>query len=349
MNMILVTEFTAILMLLCILTAFQNRYSLVTGFMFDCFLVGLAVLAAFTAVEMQGFILVRIIFIAAIIIISLIGVFGLYILSGYFILNARKLLKKEGRHFSNMLTLFAGIGLAIYGILTILTAVLEMPQWLRYIWVFFSMVLGVVFLHVIVYLTTMVVCNLIPAKHNKDFVVVLGSGLIDGKAPPLLQRRVDRGIRFVNKQLEKTGKQAVLIMSGGKGSDESQPEANAMLQYAATAGGNPEFILLEDKSVNTLENIQFSKRIMEEKMSGKKFRCAVVSNTFHVMRAGILARQLGMRVSAIGCKTAKYYIPNAVIREYVAFLSLHKRRYILFLSLAIVLYVAMIILENYFI
>ena len=334
--------------ILCMAALFWNRYSLLTGFMFDGLLVGLAVMAAFIAVRMQDYFVVRIIFVAALILLAIISVFGLYILGGYFILNARKLLKKEGRRFSNMLTLIAGIGLLLYGVLTILTSVLKMPLWLSYIWAFFSTVLAVIFLHVVVYLTTMILCNLVPVRCNKDFVVVLGSGLIDGKAPPLLQKRVDKGISFVNRQLKKTGKQAVLIMSGGKGSDESQSEASAMLEYAVTAGGNPEFILKEEKSVNTRENIRFSKRLMEEELPGKKIRCAVVSNTFHVLRAGILARQMGMRVSAIGCQTARYYLPNAVIREYIAFLSLYKRRYILFLTLAIVLYAAMILLETYF-
>ena len=349
MDMSVLAGLVAAWLILCLLELFRNRYSLVTGFMFDCLLAGFAVIAAFIAVEMQDVFIVRIIFLAAIFVLAIISVFGLYILSGYFFLNARRLLKKEGRRFTNMLTLFAGIGLLLYGILTILTSVLTMPVWLSYIWAFFSTVIGVVFLHVVVYLTTMIVCNLVPVRCNKDFVVVLGSGLIDGKAPPLLQKRVDKAIVFVNKQLKRTGKQAVIIMSGGKGSDESQSEAAAMLEYAVTAGGNPEFILLEDKSVNTRENIKFSKQFIEEKMPGKKVRCAVVSNTFHVLRAGILARQMGMRVSAIGCQTAKYYLPNAVIREYAAYLSLHKLRYILLLSLAILIYAAAIIIEAYFV
>lgn len=54
-------------------------------------------------------------------------------------------------------------------------------------------------------------------------------------------------------------------MSGGQGSDETRAEALAMKEYAIEQGYSEELIITEEKSKNTLENMQFSKAVMEEK------------------------------------------------------------------------------------
>ena len=47
-------------------------------------------------------------------------------------------------------------------------------------------------------------------------------------------------------------------MSGGQGSDETRAEALAMKEYAIEQGYSEELIITEEKSKNTLENMQFS-------------------------------------------------------------------------------------------
>ena len=334
--------------LLCCGVIAWNRYSLLSGFMVDGLLLGIAVWGIIFAVRLQEYLAVRIFLGAVLAVLALLSMFGLYILSGFFLLNARKLLRREGRRFANMLTLFAGIGLSLYGLLTILVLVLQVPDWVHSLWTLLNAVLGLLFFHVVTYLTTMLLSSILPAGSKQDYVVVLGSGLIDGKAPPLLRRRVDRGIRLVHRQKRRSGKQAVLILSGGQGADEPRSEASAMREYALTAGADPRWICLEEQSVNTRENLLFSKRMMAARTPNQKIRCAVVTNNYHVMRAGILARRLGMRVAGVGCKTAGYYLPNAVMREYVAYLSLHKKRYLMLALSAVALVIAAKLLENHF-
>ena len=66
---------------------------------------------------------------------------------------------------------------------------------------------------------------------HADFVVVLGAGLLDGgRVPPLLASRLDRG-HAVYRGLAARGNDPVLIVSGGKGSDERVSEADAMARY----------------------------------------------------------------------------------------------------------------------
>ncbi|WP_198671809.1 YdcF family protein, partial [Desertihabitans aurantiacus] len=49
----------------------------------------------------------------------------------------------------------------------------------------------------------------------------------------------------------------------------------------------------------------------------------VVTSSYHVLRAAMLARRLGLPAQAVGAPTARYFWPSAVLREYVAVLAEH--------------------------
>jgi uncharacterized SAM-binding protein YcdF (DUF218 family) len=129
---------------------------------------------------------------------------------------------------------------------------------------------------------------------------------------------------FYNKQKnKKKRKPPKLILCGGKGNDELCSESVAMWQYAKRKGIPDEDMLLESKSVSTFENMMFSKRIMDSESGGKPYRCIYATSNYHLLRAGILARKAGLKISGIGAKTALYYLPNAILREYIAYIRIH--------------------------
>ncbi|WP_406715568.1 hypothetical protein QEU96_05925 [Trueperella pyogenes] len=49
-------------------------------------------------------------------------------------------------------------------------------------------------------------------------------------------------------------------------------------------------------------------------------RFLFVTNNYHVLRTSFYARKLGLLGEGLGAKTARYYIPTAFMREYVAIL-----------------------------
>ncbi|MGC3161611.1 YdcF family protein, partial [Enterococcus faecalis] len=58
-------------------------------------------------------------------------------------------------------------------------------------------------------------------KYTQDFIVVLGSGLINGEiVPPLLQARINKPIQFYKAQNRATLNPPKIVMSGGQGPDE---------------------------------------------------------------------------------------------------------------------------------
>lgn len=155
---------------------------------------------------------------------------------------------------------------------------------------------------------------------NADAVIVLGAGLRQGKVSPLLAARLDRGTQVFDRL---RNPEAVLIVSGGQGADEPHPEAQAMAEYLRECGVDSERLWQEDKSRTTEENLTLSAELLSERGRSNP-QCVVVTNNYHVFRAALLMRKLGVRGHAVGAPTARYYWPSAFLREYVAILRDHK-------------------------
>ncbi|WP_197232850.1 YdcF family protein [Priestia endophytica] len=169
---------------------------------------------------------------------------------------------------------------------------------------------------------------------NKDFIIVLGSGIIGEKVPPLLASRLDKGISFYYKQMKRKEKRAKFVVTGGQGPNESIPEGEAMARYLRNAGIPSDDILIEDKAVDTDQNMRFSKEIMEKEK--QDYKAIFVTNRFHLFRAGLYAKRAGLSIDGIGSKTASYFVPNAFIREFIAILFMYKRVHLLlFIPLAL--------------
>jgi uncharacterized SAM-binding protein YcdF (DUF218 family) len=160
----------------------------------------------------------------------------------------------------------------------------------------------------------------LPKPKNCGFILVLGAGLKNqNTVTPLLAKRLDRGIKYY----EKNGRKPIFVVSGGKGPDEQVSEACAMKRYLLEKGIPEEKIITEDKSVNTYENMLFSKKIMEE--INPNYTCIIATSNYHVLRSVILAKSVGLPAHGIGGKTAWYYLPAAFIREYIAIIFQYKK------------------------
>lgn len=86
-------------------------------------------------------------------------------------------------------------------------------------------------------------------RYTQDYIVVLGSGLINGEiVPPLLQARINKAIQFYKAQNRATLNPPKIVMSGGQGPDELLPESVAMKMYALTQGIPDDDILVEAHS-----------------------------------------------------------------------------------------------------
>ncbi|MDP4145989.1 MAG: YdcF family protein [Bacillota bacterium] len=135
--------------------------------------------------------------------------------------------------------------------------------------------------------------------HKSDCIIVLGCSVYGETPSVFLQRRLGKGIELYNK-----GYAPYIIVSGGKGSGEDITEAEAMKRFLISKGIPEDKIMLEDKSENTMSNIENSKMVMDK----HNFKSAIiVSNYFHLKRASLMAKKVGIKeVGFAGVFVTKY-------------------------------------------
>lgn len=251
----------------------------------------------------------------------------------YFIVAGCIALKREGLHLSQTLSLLFGLGmLATLGIAAGLFLQLDNPAGTSYplfIFLSFCMLLaGYVLFSFFAFYFFSKLYLILPRKKDYDYVIVHGAGLLDGyRVSPLLKGRLNKGL----KAYYSANKPCKIIVSGGQGSDETISEAEAMKGYLLSQFVPEEDILLEDKSTTTYENLKYAKVLMDDLST--KYTCVFVTSDYHVFRTGIYAKKLGLSALGLGSKTASYFRPNAMIREYIAIIVKHKLLPILFLGL----------------
>ena len=263
------------------------------------------------------------------------------------------LIIKEGKTLKNLLGLFLGIFICISTLLPdFIYQLLMKTQKIDiynlnsigpYIYNFMeSMVyLSISYLECILIGTIVIAIKSVKKKveYNKDYIIILGCKIRnDGSLTPLLKGRVDRAINFRNEQLKLTGKDLIFIPSGGKGNDEVISEAEAMKRYLLSMGIKEENIIVENKSKNTYQNIKFSNELIENKESNIIFS----TTNYHVLRAGLIATEQGLKLEGIGSKTKVYFWINAFIREFIGTLYSEKKKHIIIIILIIFIIIIMI-------
>ena len=75
-------------------------------------------------------------------------------------------------------------------------------------------------------------------------------------------------------------------------------------------------IWLEDRSTSTWENFKFTLNLIEEKTGSRPEQLGVLSNDFHLFRAGIFAKQCGIDPVGIPAPTSNFTLRiNYYLRE----------------------------------
>ena len=267
---------------------------------------------------------------------------GLFLFSLSLIVSNIALLRHERPRFQNLLGILLGLILIGAGAGTYAASRFLYRYDLSYdamrVITMIRNTVGLAFTYVECILLGTIICGLRAAKHvpapDRDYILILGCCFRkDGTLTPLLKARVDKALDFWRMQKEKTGKAAFIIPSGGQGRNESMPEAKAMSNYIAGTDIPSEYVLPEDQSVNTFQNMQFSKDIIDGKNpDSSAAKVCYVTTNYHVLRSGILANKVKLSAEGLGAKTKWWFWPNAFVRECAAFFS-NRNMMILYLSI----------------
>lgn len=241
-----------------------------------------------------------------------------------------QLIRKEGFSLSHMLSLGFGVFYIAYLIVWPMLSDIRTNS----IYSFFYAYVSFVFLFTLTIFALYTISsflNLIRNRRKKyRYIIVLGCGLRNGtEVTPLLGGRIQKGIEAYQ---QNPGSK--IVFSGGQGSDEAIAEGEAMKQYALQNGVPEEAILVENRSVNTKENLLFSYECMVQDAQGDVGNLLLVTNRYHVFRALLLAKHLGISCDGRGSRTKLYFALNAFIREWIAYLVFWKKKYITVLGVS---------------
>lgn len=333
MNITLVFLLCSVVSLFFLISIYIRKYStLWVGFFFWATLSFLGLSFFYVYFSTNSFsnmphilqLLSYIIMVLVLIIGFIVFVFGAYLITLFLFLNARSMRKKERHSLINSLPLLTAISLLLFIILSFVMRYVQVPSWVHILYNSVALVLLYFAIHILLFLTTNWLCNLSHPRKNQNYIIVLGSGLVNGKVSPLLAKRIDKAIHFYQKQAQKNTP-PILLFSGGQGKDEPIAEAIAMKNYAIGKGVPEKYLLAETNSTNTLENMKFSKQILDELNPTQKYSCIYSTSNYHVLRSAIYARKAGLSIKGIGAKTALYYLPTALIREYIAHVWIYKK------------------------
>ncbi len=150
------------------------------------------------------------------------------------------------------------------------------------------------------------------------YLIVLGAG-VNGTIPSLsLLNRLEAAKDYLDEY-----PQAVVIVSGGQGQGEDITEARCMNDWLIKNGIAPNRVIMEEKAVNTKENIRFSLDIIQSRGDDPEAKVAIVSSEYHLYRAKYMAKQLGAQPFGVAGKTSYPILRlNYFIREAAAVLYL---------------------------
>lgn len=123
------------------------------------------------------------------------------------------------------------------------------------------------------------------AGDGPEVMVIFGCQVRKDGPSILLRDRLDTALAYLEQHPETR-----VVVSGGRGDDEHQSEAEAMYDYLTAHGVNGEKILMEDRSRNTQQNIRNTLALLEggpfwdAEVTPDQCRYVLVSSDFHLTR-----------------------------------------------------------------
>lgn len=153
--------------------------------------------------------------------------------------------------------------------------------------------------------------------YTEEAVIVLGAGIRGDRVTLPLKMRLDKAIEYHEKNPD-----AVIVVTGGQGFQETVTEAYAMEKYLLENGVDPDKIIKEEKATSTNENMRFTKEILDARFESE-YTAAVITNNFHIYRGVSIAKNEGIpTVTHIHAGLQWYNLVPCYLRESLAVLKM---------------------------
>lgn len=154
----------------------------------------------------------------------------------------------------------------------------------------------------------------LPPIGDSDVIIVLGAQVKEDGTPSVaLERRLTAALESYRQDRQ------LIIVCGAQGGNEPRPEGDVMRDWLLARGVPDEDVVAETASFNTRENLTHAKAIMEER--GLR-EALVVTSDYHVARALVLCRQVGIDATGKGSPSKPEYFIKNHFREGLSWIKL---------------------------
>ena len=144
-----------------------------------------------------------------------------------------------------------------------------------------------------------------------DAIVVLGAAQYRGRPSPVLRARLDHAIGLYARGLAPR-----LVLTGGIAEGDTASEAAVSRSYALQAGVPDSAILLENEGRTTYQSLERVARLLRAR---RLHSVVLVSDPFHLARAGQIGRRQGLEVRTSPTQSSGTW--SRLVRQPAYFLS----------------------------
>ena len=138
-------------------------------------------------------------------------------------------------------------------------------------------------------------------REHVDYVVVLGAKVNKDGPSVSLWDRICAAYEYAEEHPE-----AILILSGGQGTDEPITEAECMFRELFWMGIDPHRLRCEGFATSTWENLKFSLDLIEEETGIRPTKIGVLSSEYHLFRASLFAKACDVEFVGIPARTSRW-------------------------------------------
>lgn len=131
------------------------------------------------------------------------------------------------------------------------------------------------------------------------YLLVLGTTVNGSEPSPMLQDRIRAAYDYMTAHPE-----VICIVTGYRSSKADISEAECMYRELTAMGMDPDRIWMEPNATSTLENLDLSLDLIEEKTGARPDTVGILSSEFHLFRAGMFAGEYGVSYYTVPAKTS---------------------------------------------
>lgn len=135
-----------------------------------------------------------------------------------------------------------------------------------------------------------------------QYLLLLGTTVEGSEPSPMLRDRIQAACDYLNAHPD-----VICIVTGYRSAKADISEAECMFRELTRLGIDESRIWMEPNATSTLENLDFSLNLIEEKTGTRPEVIGILSSEFHLLRAHMFADEYGIQAFTVPARTTDFF------------------------------------------